>query len=169
MHALFQHFTDWIDDQFDFHTYCLRKMTLRTYLALLRMEDTIRGHSFFCQAARGTVRVYLKMHDDPPTSDDDESAPDLSKLSGAERKKAKAKARKIAAKKKKEAEAKVAKARARFSFPAARRKNTRAPRTASVDASPHTLCTSSAPLGSAGRRRGGGGEEERGRRRCRGR
>jgi|EP01047_Picozoa_sp_COSAG01_P046549 hypothetical protein len=35
-----QHFTDWIDDQFDFHTYCLRKMTMRPYVRLLRLEDT---------------------------------------------------------------------------------------------------------------------------------
>lgn len=26
--AIDKHFTDWIDDQFDFHTYCLRKMTV---------------------------------------------------------------------------------------------------------------------------------------------
>lgn len=37
-HAV-QHFTDWIDDQFDFHTYCLRKMTMRAYVGLLRLED----------------------------------------------------------------------------------------------------------------------------------
>ena len=42
-----KHFEDFEEDQFDFHTYCLRKMTLRTYLALLRMEDTIRAHRFF--------------------------------------------------------------------------------------------------------------------------
>lgn len=34
-----QHFTDWIDDQFDFHIYCLRKMTMRAYVGLLRLED----------------------------------------------------------------------------------------------------------------------------------
>ena len=38
--ALAQHFTDWIDDQFDFHTYCLRKMTMRSYVCMLRLEDT---------------------------------------------------------------------------------------------------------------------------------
>ena len=27
-----QHFVDIIDDQFDFHTYCMRKMTLRAYV-----------------------------------------------------------------------------------------------------------------------------------------
>jgi peptide alpha-N-acetyltransferase len=33
-----------IEDQFDFHTYCLRKMTLRAYIELLRCEDTIYKH-----------------------------------------------------------------------------------------------------------------------------
>ena len=27
-----QHFTDIVDDQFDFHSYCMRKMTLRPYI-----------------------------------------------------------------------------------------------------------------------------------------
>ena len=29
---IFQHFVDIVDDQFDFHTYCMRKMTLRAYI-----------------------------------------------------------------------------------------------------------------------------------------
>ena len=32
-------FADMIEDQFDFHTYCLRKVTLRAYVSLLRFED----------------------------------------------------------------------------------------------------------------------------------
>ena len=27
-----KHFVDIIEDQFDFHTYCMRKMTLRAYV-----------------------------------------------------------------------------------------------------------------------------------------
>lgn len=30
--SLLQHFTDMIDDQFDFHSYCMRKTTLRSYI-----------------------------------------------------------------------------------------------------------------------------------------
>ena len=41
LRAVNTHFTDMIEDQFDFHTYCLRKMTLRAYIELLRCEDTI--------------------------------------------------------------------------------------------------------------------------------
>jgi hypothetical protein len=31
-HQVEKHFADMTDDQFDFHTYCLRKMTLRSYI-----------------------------------------------------------------------------------------------------------------------------------------
>ena len=33
---LLQHFSDIIEDQFDFNTYCLRRMTIRSYVGLLR-------------------------------------------------------------------------------------------------------------------------------------
>ena len=38
-----KHFTDIIEDQFDFHTYCIRKMTLRAYVAMLRLEEAARA------------------------------------------------------------------------------------------------------------------------------
>ncbi len=34
--AVDKHFADIMEDQFDFHSYCLRKMTLRAYLRMLR-------------------------------------------------------------------------------------------------------------------------------------
>ena len=38
-----KHFVDIVEDQFDFHPYSMRKMTLRAYIGLLRLEDSIRG------------------------------------------------------------------------------------------------------------------------------
>ena len=35
--AVNKHFLDITEDQFDFHTYCIRKMTLRAYIDMLRM------------------------------------------------------------------------------------------------------------------------------------
>ncbi len=35
MHRVIQHFSDMIDDQFDFHTYCMRRITLRSYIRLV--------------------------------------------------------------------------------------------------------------------------------------
>eukprot|EP00823_Brevimastigomonas_motovehiculus_P006153 TRINITY_DN4952_c0_g1_i1.p1 TRINITY_DN4952_c0_g1~~TRINITY_DN4952_c0_g1_i1.p1 ORF type:complete len:923 (+),score=218.40 TRINITY_DN4952_c0_g1_i1:51-2819(+) len=52
-----------VEDQFDFHTYCLRKMTLRAYVSMLRWEDTIRSHSFYFKAARATVKKYIEVHE----------------------------------------------------------------------------------------------------------
>ena len=36
--AVRKHYDDMREDQFDFHSYCLRKMTLRSYVHLLRAE-----------------------------------------------------------------------------------------------------------------------------------
>ena len=52
-----QHFTEIIEDQFDFHTYCMRKMTLRSYVGLLRLEDVLRGHKYYFNAAKLAIEV----------------------------------------------------------------------------------------------------------------
>lgn len=53
------------EDQFDFHSYCLRKMTLHAYIDMLRWEDSIRHHRFFFRAATQAVRTYLRLYDIP--------------------------------------------------------------------------------------------------------
>lgn len=65
MISIFQHFSEIIEDQFDFHTYCMRKMTLRSYVGLLRLEDVLRAHPFYFKAARCAIEVYLRLHDKP--------------------------------------------------------------------------------------------------------
>lgn len=64
-HEVDRHFSEIIEDQFDFHTYCMRKMTLRSYVGLLRLEDVLRGHPFYFKAARCAIEVYLHLHDKP--------------------------------------------------------------------------------------------------------
>uniref|UniRef100_A0A061RQR2 N-alpha-acetyltransferase auxiliary subunit-like n=1 Tax=Tetraselmis sp. GSL018 TaxID=582737 RepID=A0A061RQR2_9CHLO len=39
--AVTKHFADFVEDQFDFHSYCIRKLTLRSYMSLLKLEDRI--------------------------------------------------------------------------------------------------------------------------------
>ena len=46
-----------VEDQFDFHTYCLRKSTLCAYVQMLRLEDTIRKHNYFYQTAKLAIKV----------------------------------------------------------------------------------------------------------------
>ncbi|XP_015440387.1 PREDICTED: N-alpha-acetyltransferase 15, NatA auxiliary subunit [Dufourea novaeangliae] len=65
-HEVDRHFSEIIEDQFDFHTYCMRKMTLRSYVGLLRLEDVLRAHPFYFKAAKCAVEVYLQLHDHPP-------------------------------------------------------------------------------------------------------
>ncbi|KAJ4450875.1 N-alpha-acetyltransferase 15, NatA auxiliary subunit, partial [Periplaneta americana] len=64
-HEVDRHFSEIIEDQFDFHTYCMRKMTLRSYVGLLRLEDVLRAHPFYFKAARCAIEVYLRLHDKP--------------------------------------------------------------------------------------------------------
>lgn len=97
-HQIEQHFSGMIEDQFDFHTYCLRKMTLCSYVQLLRLEDVLRKHSYYYQAAKISIKIYLRMLDRP---NDIHGENDIDgSLSAAEKKKLKKKM-----KKEKEAEA----------------------------------------------------------------
>lgn len=56
-HEIDRHFTEIIEDQFDFHTYCMRKMTLRSYVDLLRLENRLRDHPFYFRAAKCAIQV----------------------------------------------------------------------------------------------------------------
>lgn len=67
-----QHFVEITDDQFDFHTYCMRKMTLRSYVDLLKLEDVLRMHPFYYKAAISAIQIYLSLHDNPLTDDSKE-------------------------------------------------------------------------------------------------
>ncbi|GMH43697.1 hypothetical protein BSKO_11619 [Bryopsis sp. KO-2023] len=60
-----KHFEDFVEDQFDFHGYCVRKMTLRSYMDLLKMEDELYGEISYSKAAWGAIRCYLDLADNP--------------------------------------------------------------------------------------------------------
>jgi len=90
--AVEKHFDDFADDQFDFHTYCIRKMTLRAYVNVLRLEDHIWGHKYFRRAAEGAIKIYLYFIDNPMPKEDEE--PDYSTMTSSQKKSAKAALRK---------------------------------------------------------------------------
>lgn len=50
----------------------MRKMTLRAYVDLLRLEDVLRKHAFYFKAARSAIEIYLKLHDNPLTNESKE-------------------------------------------------------------------------------------------------
>jgi len=51
-----KHFQDFYEDQFDFHTYCLRKYDLRAYVALLRKEDDIYNNKWYIKSAISMIK-----------------------------------------------------------------------------------------------------------------
>lgn len=59
---------DIYDDQLDFHSYCLRKMTLRAYLRTIRFEDNVFTHPHYLRAARGAIAEYICLHEDTARS-----------------------------------------------------------------------------------------------------
>ncbi|KAK1886095.1 N-alpha-acetyltransferase 15 NatA auxiliary subunit [Dissostichus eleginoides] len=86
-HEIERHFVEITDDQFDFHTYCMRKMTLRSYVDLLKLEDVLRMHPFYYKAATSAIQIYLSLHDNPLTDDSKELQADTANLSDKELKK----------------------------------------------------------------------------------
>ena len=93
--AIYNIFDVWQEDQFDFHSFSLRKGQIRAYMEMMRWEDNLREHPFYSRAALSAVDVYLKINDKPLTNgtNGDENGDDA-----AERKKAAKKARKEAQK-----------------------------------------------------------------------
>ncbi|KAJ2616185.1 hypothetical protein H4S08_000890 [Coemansia sp. RSA 1365] len=50
-------------DQFDFHSYSLRKATLRTYADILEWEDTVYTHPCYVDSAKAAVGCYIELFD----------------------------------------------------------------------------------------------------------
>ncbi|KAJ4296687.1 hypothetical protein N0V90_006735 [Kalmusia sp. IMI 367209] len=84
--AIVDIFETWQEDQFDFHSFSLRKGQIRAYIDMIRWEDHLRNHPFFTRAALSAVDLYIRLHDNPDLVRD--GKPDLDKLEPAERKKA---------------------------------------------------------------------------------
>ncbi|EDV46699.1 N-alpha-acetyltransferase 16, NatA auxiliary subunit [Drosophila erecta] len=101
-HEVERHFAEIVEDQFDFHTYCMRKMTLRAYVGLLRLEDVLRQHPFYFKAAKCAIEVYIRLYDKPLKSETTIEEIDIENLPPSELKKLRSKQRK--AKKKAELE-----------------------------------------------------------------
>jgi peptide alpha-N-acetyltransferase len=98
--AVEKHLVDITEDQFDFHTYCLRKMTLSSYVQLLRMEEALYALPQFLRAATSAIELYLELHDARSAGAEgahDAEDGEAADLDSAERRKAASKARKAAA------------------------------------------------------------------------
>ncbi|KAF4632543.1 hypothetical protein G7Y89_g5579 [Cudoniella acicularis] len=100
--AIYNIFDVWQEDQFDFHSFSLRKGQIRAYIEMIRWEDHLREHPFFSRAALSAVEVYLKIHD-KPLANGVNGTGETNGEDAAERKKAAKKARKEAQKAEREA------------------------------------------------------------------
>jgi len=89
-----RHFTEIIEDQFDFHTYCMRKMTLKAYVDLLRLENQLRSHKFYEKTAAVAIKTYIRLHDKPLQEADSNNDKNCDELDPSEMKKRKNKAKK---------------------------------------------------------------------------
>lgn len=107
--AIYNIFDVWQEDQFDFHTFSLRKGQVRAYVDMIRWEDRLRDHPFYSRAALDAVKVYVDMYDKSQTPNGVNGASEENGDDAAERKKAAKKAKKEAQKAEKEAAEKVAK------------------------------------------------------------
>jgi tetratricopeptide (TPR) repeat protein len=85
-------FDVWHEDQFDFHSFSLRKGQIRAYMDMIRWEDHLRNHPYFTRAAVNAIKIYLKLADEPKLADPNQM--ELDKLDPTERKKAEKKAKK---------------------------------------------------------------------------
>lgn len=65
LHTVFNVFDIWQEDQFDFHSFSLRKGMIRAYFGMLRWEDHLREHPSFSRAAFAALRAYILLHDYP--------------------------------------------------------------------------------------------------------
>lgn len=102
--AVEKHFEDFHEDQFDFHSYCIRKVTLRAYVDVLRWEDDLWSQKCYGRAAEGIINCYLHLYDNPKDALTGDEEPDYSNMNAAQKKKAK----NIYRKKKKAAEKRAA-------------------------------------------------------------
>ncbi|KAH8871004.1 N-alpha-acetyltransferase 16, NatA auxiliary subunit [Schistosoma japonicum] len=115
-HEVQQHYRNILDDQLDFHSYCLRKVTLRAYVETLRLEDRLRDHQSYFDTAQLAVEVslalflqiYLQLYSQPLDSIDESPHGENDGISSSEAKKLRNKQRKAA----KRAEAEAARVRA---------------------------------------------------------
>ena len=64
-HGIYNIFDTWQEDQFDFHSFSLRKGMVRAYVDMVRWEDRLRQHPFYTRVALSAIRAYLLLHDQP--------------------------------------------------------------------------------------------------------
>lgn len=68
-HAVYNIFDIWQEDQFDFHSFSLRKGMVRAYVDMIRWEDHLRDHPFYTRVAIESANVYLRIYEQQNSKD----------------------------------------------------------------------------------------------------
>ena len=68
-YAIMKHFDDYVEEMFDFHSFCLKKTTLRMYADIFTMLDGVYNHKFFVAAASNVLKLIIHMIDHPEDID----------------------------------------------------------------------------------------------------
>lgn len=63
--SIYEIFDQWTEDQFDFHSFSLRKGHVTAYIEMIHWEDALRQHPFFIRAALAAIDIYCRLADDP--------------------------------------------------------------------------------------------------------
>lgn len=88
-----KHFLDFLEDQFDFHAYCLRRRTMQAYTDMISASDKLYTRPEYFATASAIINIRLALYDAPKEVQKSEDEL-FAGLSGTELKKAKRKWRK---------------------------------------------------------------------------
>lgn len=144
-HTIYNIFDVWQEDQFDFHSFTLRKGQIRAYVDMIRWEDRLREHPFYTRAALGAIALYIGMYDARRMVNGVNGSGNTAEAD-AEQKKAAKKARKEAQKVEREAVERAAKQDPNKAKPAAASGE---PVKTDPDPSGYKLATTEEPLAEA--------------------
>lgn len=93
-HAVIKIFKIFYDDQFDFHSYCLRRGTPRDYIDTLKWEDRIHSTPIYSRVVKGLSQIYFEIYEQQEKQNllnDQDNEDDFKiKKNGKKQKKAKA-------------------------------------------------------------------------------
>ncbi|KAJ2705451.1 hypothetical protein FB645_002434 [Coemansia sp. IMI 203386] len=62
-HQVLNSFDTYRTDEYDFHSYSLRKATMRAYDDILKWEDQVFSDSVYVDSARAAIECYIDLHD----------------------------------------------------------------------------------------------------------
>ncbi len=64
-HNVLNHFNTYVDDQFDFHGYVMRKAVVTSYIEFLHDVDSLYKNKFYKRAAMGAIRCAISLAQNP--------------------------------------------------------------------------------------------------------